>query len=106
MLKKILSKHRDIAAKNGAPRANLFDLKASYVYDLVRHLNGYRSQWRAGLASTNPQVTYDDYRDDPKFMIDLAGVTGSHAPYVFAHLALGKSISEDESSISASARET
>lgn len=94
VLKKILSKHREIAAKNGAPRANLFDLKASYVYDLVRHLNGYRSQWRAGLASTNPQVTYDDYRDDPKFMADLAGVTAANVPYVFAHLALGKSISE------------
>jgi hypothetical protein len=94
VLKKILIKHREIAIKNGVPQANLFDLKASYVYDLVRHLNGYRSQWRAGMSSTNPQVTYDDYHDDPKFMADLVSVTASNAPYVFAHLALGKSISE------------
>jgi hypothetical protein len=94
VLKRILVKHREIIIRNGAPQANLFDLKASYVYDLVRHLNGYRSQWRTGLSSTNPQVTYDDYRDDPKFMADLEGVIASNVPYVFAHLALGKSISE------------
>jgi hypothetical protein len=94
VLKRILVKHREIVIRNGTPQADLFDLKASYVYDLVRHLNGYRSQWRTGQSSTNPQVTYDDYRDDPKFMTDLEGVTTSNVPYVFAHLALGKSISE------------
>ena len=39
-------------------------------------------------------MTYDDYRDDPQFMTDLAGVTTSNVPYILAHLALGKSISE------------
>jgi hypothetical protein len=94
ILQKILAKHREIARKNGIPQANLFDLKASYVYDMVRYRNGFRSQWRAVLPSTNPQVPYDDYRDDPKFMADLAGVMNSGIPFVFAHLALGKTISE------------
>jgi hypothetical protein len=94
ILQKILIKHREIALKNGIPQANLFDLRASYVYDMVRYRNGFRSQWRAVLPSTNPQVTYDDYRDDPKFMADLAGVMKSGVPYVFAHIALGKTISE------------
>ncbi len=94
ILQKILAKHREIVIRNGTPQANLFDLKASYVYDMVRYRNGFRSQWRPLLASTNPQVTYEDYHDDPKFMADLAGVTNSGIPYVFAHLALGKSISE------------
>jgi hypothetical protein len=94
ILQKILTKHREIALKNGIPQANLFDLRASYVYDMVRYRNGFRSQWRAVLPSTNPQVTYDDYRDDPKFMTDLAGVMKSGVPYVFAHIALGKTISE------------
>ena len=61
---------------------------------MVRYRNGFRSQWRAVLPSTNPQVTYDDYRDDPKFMADLAGVMTSGVPYVFAHIALGKTMSE------------
>ncbi len=94
ILQKILIKHRGIAIKNGIPQANLFDLKASYVYDMVRYRNGFRSQWRSVLPSTNPQVTYDDYRDDPKFMADLAGVMNSGVPYLFAHIALGKSIAE------------
>jgi hypothetical protein len=94
ILQKILTKHREIAIKNSIPQANLFDLKASYVYDMVRYRNGFRSQWRSVLPSTNPQVTYDDYRDDPKFMADLAGVMNSGIPYLFAHIALGKSISE------------
>ena len=94
VLHKIITKHRDIVIKNGTPQANLFDLKASYVYDLVRYRNAFRSQWRTLLPSTNPQVTYDDYRSDPKFMADVAGVVDSGVPYVFVHLALGKSISE------------
>jgi hypothetical protein len=94
ILEKILIKHRAIEIKNRTPQANLFDLKASYVYDMVRYRNGFRSQWRSVLPSTNPQVTYDDYRDDPKFMADLAGVMNSGVPYLFAHIALGKSISE------------
>jgi hypothetical protein len=61
---------------------------------MVRYRNGFRSQWRGVLPSTNRQVTYDDYRDDPKFMMDLAGVMTSGVPYVFAHIALGKTISE------------
>jgi hypothetical protein len=61
---------------------------------MVRYRNGFRSQWRGVLPSTNRQVTYDDYRDDPKFMADLAGVVTSGVPYVFAHIALGKTISE------------
>jgi hypothetical protein len=43
-------------------------------------------------------VTYEDYRDDPKFMADIAGVMNSGVPYVFAHLALGRSISEGRES--------
>ena len=100
VLHKIITKHREIVIKNGTPQANLFDLKASYVYDLVRYRNAFRSQWRTLLPSTNPQVTYDDYRSDPKFMADVAGVVNSGVPFVFVHLALGKSISEGRISIS------
>jgi hypothetical protein len=44
--------------------------------------------------SANPELTYDDYRGDPQFMRDLSSVINSGVPYIFAHLALGKSISE------------
>jgi hypothetical protein len=93
ILQKLLTKHREIAIKS-TPHADLFSLKASYVYDLVRYRNPFRSQWRTGLPSTNPVVTYSDYRNDPKFMADLVGVMKSGIPSVFVHLALGKSISE------------
>src|SRR5262249_27489131 len=61
VLQKILIKHRTIAIKNRVPVANLFDLKASYVYDLVVRRNTMYSQWRTLLPSVNPLVTYDDY---------------------------------------------
>jgi hypothetical protein len=94
ILQKILIKHREIAIKNGTPQANLFDLKASYAYDMIRYRNGFYSQWRTPLPSTNPLVTYEDYRDDPIFMAHIGGVIKSGIPYIFAHLALGKTLSE------------
>src|SRR5262249_27671062 len=75
ILQTLLAKHRAIAIKNGTPQANLFDLKASYVYDLLRYRNAFRSQFRGtGLPSTNPVVSYDDYHKDPRFMADINGV--------------------------------
>jgi hypothetical protein len=92
VLQKTLVKHRIIAIKNRVPQANLFDLKASYVYDLVVRRNTMYSQWRTILPSVNPLVSYDDYHDDPRFMADLAGVMNSGVPYIFAHLAQGRAI--------------
>src|SRR5262249_1532924 len=95
ILQKLLTKYRMIAIKNGTPQANLFDLKASYVYGLVRYRNAFRSQFRGtGLPSVNPVVTYDDYREDPRFMANIKGVMATGVPFMFVHLALGKSISE------------
>jgi hypothetical protein len=98
LLQKIVVKHREIAIRNGSPNADLFDFKTSYVYGLIRYRSPFRSQWRKMMPSTNPEVTYEDYRDDPKFMADIAGVMNSGVPYVFAHLALGTSISEGRES--------
>jgi hypothetical protein len=64
------------------------------VYNLVRYRNAFRSQFRTKLPSTNPTVAYDDYHDDPRFMSDINGVMSSGVPFMFVHLALGKSISE------------
>jgi hypothetical protein len=94
ILQKLLAKHRLVAIKNGTPQADIFDLKASYVYNLVRYRNAFRSQFRTKLPSTNPTVAYDDYHDDPRFMSDINGVMSSGVPFMFVHLALGKSISE------------
>jgi hypothetical protein len=98
LLQKIVVKHREIAIRNGSPNADLFDFKTSYVYGLLRYRSPFRSQWRKMMPSVNPEVTYEDYRDDPKFMADIAGVMNSGVPYVFAHLALGTSISEGRES--------
>jgi hypothetical protein len=98
LLQKIVLKHREIAIRNGSPNADLFDFKTSYVYGLLRYRSPFRSQWRKMMPSVNPEVTYEDYRDDPKFMADIAGVMNSGVPYVFAHLALGRAISEGRES--------
>jgi hypothetical protein len=94
LLQKIVVKHREVAIKNGSPQADLLDLEASYVYGLLRYRSPFRAQWRRMKPSTNPELPYDDYRDDARFMADLANVMKSGVPYLFAHLALGKSISE------------
>lgn len=94
ILNKLIAKHREIALKNGSPYANFFELRASYVYDLVRYRNPFKSQLGKMVPSANPELTYDDYRVDPQFMSDLSSVINSGIPYIFAHLALGKSISE------------
>ena len=94
ILQRIVLKHQEIAVRNAIPPASLFNLEASYVYDMIRYRNVFRSMWRKVPPSTNPLVTYDDYRDDPKFMADIGGVMKSGIPYIFAHLALGKAISE------------
>jgi hypothetical protein len=94
ILQKLLAKHREIALKNGAAKVDLFDLKASYVYGLLRYRSPFQAQWGKLPPSTNPQVTYDDYREDPRFMADLAGVMESGVPCIFVHLAVGKSIGE------------
>ena len=94
ILNKLIAKHRQIALKNGSPYADFFELRASYVYDLVRYRNPFKSQWGKMAPSANPELTYDDYRGDPQFMRDLSSVITSGVPYIFAHLALGKSISE------------
>lgn len=51
-------------------------------------------EWHTTLPSVNPQVNYDDYREDPRFMADITGVMKSGVPFIFVHLAQGKSISE------------
>jgi len=94
VLQRLLIKHRDIAIRNGAPKADLFDWRTSYVYGVLRYRSPFRAQWRKMTPSTNPVLAYDDYRDDPKLMTDLASVMKSGIPYMFVHLALGKSISE------------
>ena len=94
ILQRIVLKHQEIAVRNAIPPASLFNLEASYVYDMIRYRNVFRSMWRKVPPSTNPLVTYDDYRDDPEFMADIGGVMKSGIPYIFVHLALGKAISE------------
>src|SRR5262249_31471141 len=94
VLRKLLNKHREIALKNGSLQADLFDLKASYVYGLARYRSPFRAQWRRVKPSTNPEVAYDDYRQDPKFVSDIDGIRSSGVPVLFVHFALGSSISE------------
>jgi hypothetical protein len=94
VLQKLMSKHHDIALKNGAPYADPFDWRTSYVYGAVRYRSPFRAQWRKMMPSTNPVLPYEDYRDDPRLMADMADIKTSGVPYLFVHLALGKSISE------------
>src|SRR5262249_51963717 len=94
VLRKIVAKHREAARKNGSLRADPFDPRASYVYDLVRYGDPFRTQWRRVQASVLPTVPYDDYREDPKFLADMAGLRKSGVPILFVHFALGNAISE------------
>jgi hypothetical protein len=94
MLSKMLAKHRDIAAKNRPPVADVLDWKTSYVYGMLRYRSPFRAQWGRLMPAANPVLGYDDYREDPRFMADLAGVMQSGVPLLFVHLALGSSISE------------
>ena len=94
LLQKLLTKHREITAKNRAPVADLFDWKTSYVYGMLRYRSPFRAQWGRLIPAANPVLGYDDYRDDAKVMADLAGIMKAGVPFLFVHLALGKSISE------------
>jgi hypothetical protein len=94
VLQKMLAKHREIAAKNRPPVADVLDWKASYVYGMLRYRSPFRAQWGKLIPAANPVLGYDDYREDPKFMADLAGVMKSGVPLLFVHLPLGSSISE------------
>jgi hypothetical protein len=94
IMQKLIAKHRAIAIKNGEARADLFDLRSSYVYGLIRYRSPFQAQWSKLLPSTNPRLTYDDYRVDTGFMADLTALTQSGVPFLFVHLALGTSIGE------------
>lgn len=94
ILQKILTRHREFKIRNGSPHADLFDLTASYVYGLLRYRSPFKAQWRKLKPATNPELPYDDYRDDPGVMTDLAVVMKSGVPYLFVHLAGGTAISE------------
>jgi hypothetical protein len=94
MLQKIMRKHHDIALQNGGLYLDPFDLRTSFVYGAVRYRSPFRALWTKLRPSTNPLLPYEDYRDDPKLLADMAAIKASGIPYMLVHFALGRSISE------------
>ncbi len=76
--------------------ADLYDPKASYVYDRLIHHDPFFAQWRKLQPSIVPMVSFSDYRADPRLVHDVAAVQQTGIPYLIVHLPMGISLRDHQ----------
>jgi hypothetical protein len=81
---------------NRIRRADLFDVTASYVVDLLAHQNAFSSQLAQLPSGIAPKIAYTDYRSDPQFINAVQAVEASRTPYLLIHLPLGVSLRDHQ----------
>ena len=75
-------------------RADVFDLKHSYLFDRIVRGSSFASQWAMLGPGTNPLLTITDYRNDPQFMRSAEAVKTSGVRFLMIHLPRGSDLSE------------
>lgn len=92
-LRRLISKSRDIESQNPtAPLANPYDLKSSYVFNLLVYRKPFYSQLRRLQPGINPTVKYNDFREDRPFVRAVKAVNATGVPYIVVHLPLGSHV--------------
>ena len=75
-------------------RADIFDLRHSYLFDRLFRGDSFASQWAMLGPGTNPLLTVSDYGLDPQFVRSAHGVMASGIPYLMIHLPRGSDLAE------------
>ncbi len=92
-LRAVIRMRRAILDRGAAlPTASVFDLSTSYVFNRLLYQDPFADLWRRMPPAINPVVSFDDYREDQRFVEDLRRIIATGVPFLTIHLPKGSDL--------------